>query len=74
VKRKTEKYKKEKEPQKHTYTCPRGVNKQKKERNPGNTDIHVSGVQRRKNSIRKRKETQETWVHMFWGCKEERRV
>jgi hypothetical protein len=31
VKRKTEKYKKEKKPQKHTYTCPRGVNKQKKE-------------------------------------------
>jgi hypothetical protein len=31
-------------------------------------------VQRRKNSIRKRKKTQEMWVHMSWGCKEERRV
>jgi hypothetical protein len=33
VKRKTEKYKKEKKLQKHTYTCPRGVNKQEKYKN-----------------------------------------
>jgi hypothetical protein len=42
VKRKTEKYKKEKKPQKHTYTCPRGVNKQKKKKRTLETQIYMS--------------------------------
>jgi hypothetical protein len=46
--------KKERKPQKHTYACPRGTKKEKKEekkrkkeKNPGNTHMHVPRVQKR---------------------------
>jgi hypothetical protein len=42
MKRKTEKYKKEKKLQKHTYTCPRGVNKQEKyEKRKGTPETQI---------------------------------